>query len=58
MKKDPVITVVMPLPVILDDIDRPLDRDTMVTFCERLNYTYQLIQGDVKIFAFCTRNGY
>lgn len=46
------------VPVIFDDIDRPLDRDTMVTFCERLNYTYQLIHGDVKIFAFCTRNGY
>ncbi|SHN18486.1 hypothetical protein SAMN04488057_109168 [Cyclobacterium lianum] len=38
---------------VFDDMDRELDRKTMITFCRELCLTYKIIQGDRKQFAVC-----
>ncbi|WP_439482822.1 glycosyltransferase family 2 protein [Cyclobacterium plantarum] len=38
---------------VFDDMDRELDRKTMITFCKELCLTYKIIQGDRKQFAVC-----
>ncbi|QIL40275.1 glycosyltransferase [Pedobacter sp. HDW13] len=42
-------------PVIFDDVNRPLDFNVMETFCLRLNYSPEIIQGRHKQFAYCTK---
>ena len=42
-------------PVIFDDVNRMQDKETMLQFCERLNYNYKIIMGKHKAFAFCTK---
>lgn len=42
-------------PVIFDDVDRELDFKTMNTFCDRLNFSFQIIKGNKKQFAYCIK---
>lgn len=43
-------------PIIFDDIDREVDRKTMEKFCDKLNYSFKIIDGEKKKFAYCTKN--
>lgn len=43
------------MPVIFDDMDRQADKAAMMEFCEKLGYSYTLIQGTSKQFALCTK---
>ncbi|MEO6233150.1 MAG: glycosyltransferase [Ferruginibacter sp.] len=43
-------------PVIFDDINRDLDKAILISFCNALNYQYQIFMGDQKTFAYCTIN--
>lgn len=45
----------MDSPFIFDDIDRELDRETMIAFCEKKNYNYEIMEGRSKKFAYCTK---
>lgn len=42
-------------PVIFDDVDRELDFKTMSIFCDRLKFSFQVIQGNKKKFAYCIK---
>ncbi|APZ46320.1 hypothetical protein BW723_08425 [Polaribacter reichenbachii] len=44
-------------PIIFDDIDREIDKETMESFCNKLNYNYKIITGNKKKFAYCTKIG-
>lgn len=41
-------------PVIFDDVNRPLDRETMMAFCKALKYEYTIMDGELKQFGYCT----
>lgn len=43
-------------PVIFDDINRDLDKAIMISFCNALNYQYQIFMSGQKTFAYCARN--
>ena len=42
-------------PIIFDDTNRPLDKEVMIRFCEKLNYEYKIVIGENKEFAICTK---
>jgi glycosyltransferase involved in cell wall biosynthesis len=41
------------VPIIFDDVNRPLDQNVMIRFCEALSYEYLTINGTLKKFGFC-----
>jgi glycosyltransferase involved in cell wall biosynthesis len=41
------------IPVIFDDVNRPLDRKTMVQFCKEIHYKFKIFDGKLKQFAYC-----
>ncbi|MES2006382.1 MAG: glycosyltransferase [Bacteroidota bacterium] len=41
--------------VIFDDMDRQADKAAMIAFCEKLGYSYTIMQGTSKQFALCTK---
>lgn len=42
-------------PFVFDDVNRTDDLAIMNEFCNKLNYEYEIIEGERKKFAFCTK---
>lgn len=42
-------------PIIFDDVNRNPDMAVMQSFCDSLNYRYEIIEGNSKKFAYCCK---
>lgn len=42
-------------PVIFDDVNRPEDKEIMLTFCKKMGYDFKIITGPRKAFAHCSK---
>lgn len=45
------------IPIIFDDVDRNLDMQVMIAFCNATNYSYRICHGNRKTFGFCVPKG-